>query len=117
MTTRPLFEMPDSPAADEHFRHLPHFDSGLDARVDVDLFESILKARALMTVAEHAHVICGNAVEALRAGREAAKDVAAADNDGDLDTEGVNVLDLAGDAADDLRIDAEALIDPSGLRR
>ena len=52
-----------------------------------------------------------------RAGRQAAKDVAAADHDGDFDTQSVNVLDLVGDAADDFRIDAEIRASPSGLRR
>jgi len=55
-------------------------------------------------------VIGGNAVETLRAGSKASKDVSAADHDGHFDAEFVNIFDLVRDAGDDVGIDAEALL-------
>ena len=55
-------------------------------------------------------MVGGNTIEALRAGCQATKDISAADHDGDLDAELVNILNLAGNSLNDLRLDAEALI-------
>src|SRR5262249_55206702 len=48
-------------------------------------------------------------IKPLRACGEPAKDVAAADDDADLDAQRVDVLDLVRDTSNNLRINAEAL--------
>src|SRR5690606_23702572 len=52
--------------------------------------------------AEHAHVVGACAVEAALGELRAAEEVAAADDDGDLDALGDRVRDLPGDALDDV---------------
>jgi len=47
---------------------------------------------------------------AARAGRQAAKDVATANDDTSLHAERLNLTDLLGDLGGDLRIDSEALL-------
>ena len=59
---------------------------------------------------QHAHVVGGGAVHAAHAGRQAAEDVAAADDDGRLDAEALDLADVAGDAGGDGRIDPELLV-------
>jgi hypothetical protein len=59
---------------------------------------------------QHSHVVRRDAIETLFARREAPEDIASTDDDGDLDAEAVNVLDLRCDPADDVGIDAEALL-------
>ena len=51
-------------------------------------------------------MVGGDAVHAGPGEARAAEDVAAADDDGDLDVAGQHVADLAGDALQDGRIDA-----------
>ena len=55
---------------------------------------------------EHAHVVGRDAVHAGPREARAAEDVAAADDDGDLDAAAADLADLAGDALEDRGIDA-----------
>ena len=59
-----------------------------------------------MSGGEHAHVIAGNAVHSGPGEARAAKDVAAADDDAELDSEARDLGDLAGDPRQHLRLDA-----------
>ena len=87
-----LFEVADGAAADERLGDGAHLDGGRDTRDDADVLERILQRQRVDDRREHAHVVGRRAVHALGARREAAEQVAAADDDGDLDAE---VLDLA----------------------
>ena len=51
----------------------------------------------------------------LRAGRQAAEDVAAADDDGGLDAELLDLADVLGDLRGDGRVDAELLLAHQGF--
>jgi hypothetical protein len=55
-------------------------------------------------------MIGGDSIETLRAGGETTKDIPAADDNGDFDAQVMNILNLAGDALDDLGLDAESLV-------
>jgi hypothetical protein len=102
--------MPDGAAPDEHFGDLTHFDGGLNPCMNVEFFECILQGKRVHHGSQHSHVIGGNAIKALSAGGQSAKNITTADDDGDFDAEFMNLANLAGDALYDLRIDAEALV-------
>ena len=70
---------------------------------DAVLLERILHGQAVDDGGEHAHVIAGGAIHALRAGGHAAEDVAAANDDADFDAEALNLCDVCGDAGGDVR--------------
>src|SRR5207237_29048 len=58
---------------------------------------------------QHAHVVARRPIHAFGAGRDAAEDIAAADDDADLDAEAANLRDICGDAGSDGGVDAERL--------
>ena len=62
-------------------------------------------------------MVAGDAVAALRGDRDAAKDVAAADDDADLDAHRPRLGDVGGDAVDDRDVDAEMLLAHQRLAR
>ena len=106
----PLFEMADDAAPDERLGHRAHFDAGGHARHDVLMLERVLQSEGIHDRRQHAHVVGGGAVHALGTGRQAAEDVAAADDDGDFDAELADVGDIPRDAGGDHGIDAELLV-------
>ena len=61
-----------------------------------------------MTVAEHAHVVGGDAVHVAGLLGDAAKEVAATDDDGNLDTRLADLGDLHADLVNGVDIDSEA---------
>ena len=79
------------------------------------LLERVLQRQGVDDRGQHAHVVGGGAVHAAGAGRQAAEDVAAADDDGRLDAEALNLADVARDARGDRRIDAELLLAHQGF--
>ena len=85
--------------------------AGGDARV----LERVLQGEGVDDRRQHAHVVGGGAVHPLRAGREAAEQVAAADHDRGLDAEGLDLGDLLGDLGRDGRVDAELLLAHQGF--
>src|SRR4030095_8673454 len=105
----PFFEVPDGTASDKHFGHLAHLNRRLNPSMNFQLLQGILERQGIDDCAEHAHMICRNAIKSLRAGREASKDIASADNDGDFDTQRMDIPDFAGDSVDDIRIDAKGV--------
>ena len=79
------------------------------------LFEGVLQREGVDDRGQHAHVVGLRPVHADGAGGDAAEDVAAADDDGQLHAEGLDFAhlprDLRGDVADRCRSSAR----PSGL--
>ena len=96
-TTRPFLEVSDGAAADERLGDRPHLDGGDDARDDALLLERVLQRQRVDDRRQHAHVVGGRAIHAARAGRDAAEDVAAADDDGGLDAHALDLGDVLGD--------------------
>ena len=86
-----------------------------DAGADADLLERVLQREAVDDRREHAHVVGGRAVHPLGAGGEAAEQVAAADDDGDLDAERLDLGDVLGDLRRHGGIDAELLLAHEGF--
>src|ERR1017187_130981 len=84
-------------APDERLGNRAHFDGGLHPRVHVVLFQCVLQRQRVDHGGQHPHVIARGAVEAVLARRQPAKDVAAADDDGQLDIQLLDVLDFPGD--------------------
>ena len=82
---------------------------------DVDVLERVLQRQGVDDRGEHAHVVGGRAVHALGARRQAAEQVAAADDDGDLDAELLDLADLLGDLRGDRRVDPERLLAHEGF--
>ena len=115
MTTRPFLEVADGAAADERLGDRAHLDGGHDARDDALLLERVLQREGVDDGRQHAHVVGRRAVHAAGAGRQAAEDVAAADDDGGLDAEALDLADVARDARGDRRIDAELLLAHEGF--
>ena len=102
--------MTDGLAADVRLCDLAHLDGGLYARVHIELLECILEGECVHDRGHHAHVVGRRAVHALGRAGEPAPDVAAADDDGDVDAALTDFLDLLRDIFDNSRVDAEALI-------
>ena len=82
-----------------------------------DLLERILEGQAVHHRGQHPDVVAGRPVHAPGGGRQAAEDVAAADDDPDLDAERLDLGDLAGDRQAELRVDAVLAIARGGPRR
>lgn len=97
--------MADSPAADIRFSDLLHVDSRLDAGSDAVLFHGVLEGQGIHDRSQHAHVVCRDAVHAFSRTGQAAPDVAAADDDGDLDAELIDFDDLLGNGFNRFRVD------------
>ena len=81
------------------------------------LLQGVLERQGVDHRGEHAHVVAGHAVDAAVARGQAADDVAAADDDGDLHPQGVDVADLVGDRRHHRLVDAEGLRAHQGLAR
>ena len=78
--------MADGSAKDERLRDVLHFNRGLDADWNSALLELALQSEAVDDGGEHAHVIGGRAIHSAVTGGKAAPDIAAAHDDGDLDS-------------------------------
>ena len=105
-----LLHVADGLAADVRLCDLAHLDGGMYTRVHIELLECILQGECIHDRSHHAHVVRRCAVHALGRASEPAPDVAATDDDGDIDAALADLLDLLRDVLDDSRIDAEALI-------
>jgi hypothetical protein len=102
-----LLEVPFGTTGDVRLGDLGHGDGGLHARLGTGLLEEVLQGEGVHDGAEHAHVVGAAAVHAALGEFRAAEEVAAADDDGDLDGLG-RFGDLPREAADDVGVDAEA---------
>ena len=79
--------------------------------------QGILERQPVHHGGQHPDVVTGRAVHARRARRQATEDVAASDDDADLDAELVDRGDLAGDERAERGIDAVLAIAQQGLAR
>ena len=98
--------MADGAARNVGLGDLAHGDGALHAGFDAGLLKEVLQRQAVHDGAEHAHVVGAGAVHAALGQFGAAEEVAAADDDRDLDV-GNGGGDLLGHAADGVRVDAE----------
>ena len=79
--------MADRAAPDVRLGDLVHRDRGHDPGRDADPLEGVLEGEAVHDRREHADVVAGRPVHAARRGGQAAEDVAATDDDADLDAQ------------------------------
>src|SRR5262249_54440799 len=84
-------------------------DGRQHARLQSRFLEGVLQRQRIDDGGEHAHVVGGGAVHPSDARGDAPEDVAAADDDGDLDAEPDHFKHLGGDTVEHRRIDAVAL--------
>jgi len=82
-------------------KYLTHGDRRLHPRADAGLLEEVLQREAVHDGAEHAHVVGACAVEALLRELGTAEEVAAADDDRDLDAGSHGLGDLGCHPSDD----------------
>ena len=108
MTTRFFFQVAHRAAANVGLGDLVHFDGGHDAAEEPSLFNGVLQRDGIDDGRKHAHVVGGDAVHVDGLLGDAAEEVATADDDRDLATQGVHVGDLGGDLVDEDRVDAKA---------
>ena len=87
-----------------------HLDRGRDPGHDVVMLERVLQGERVDHGREHAHVVGGRAVHALGAGREAAEQIAAADDHRRLHPELLDFADVGRDPVRHRGIDAELLL-------
>ena len=90
-------------AADEGFRDVFHFDSGLHHAGDAVVFERAFEGERVHDGGEHADVIGGRAVHPAGGGARAAPEIPAADDDAELEPAFHRLADFQGDAVDDFR--------------
>ena len=105
----PLLQMPDRTAADVVLADLVNLQGRHDARVRALTFERVLHRQRVDDRGQHAHLVGRHAVHARLGQTRAAKDVAAADHEPDLDAPGGDFGDLVRNSTDDGRIDAVLL--------
>ena len=101
--------MSNGTAADERLGHLVHLDGAHHAGEDVLLLQRVLQRERVDDRGQHTHVIGGDAVHLLGLFGDAAKEVAAADYDGDLDPGPVDLTDFSRDFVHPLVVDSKAL--------
>ena len=95
-----LLEVADGPAPDVGLGDLGHLDRRLHPGGLAEALEGVLQGEGVDDRGQHAHVVGLGAVHAGAGAGHAPPDVAAADDDGDLDVEvAADLDDLAGDAA------------------
>ena len=85
MTMRPFSRCRSARPRDVRLGDLGHRDGGLDAGLRARLLQEVLQGEGVHHRAEHAHVVGASAVHAALAELGAAEEVAAADDDRDLD--------------------------------
>ena len=81
-------------------------DRRQDARVGAVPLERLLDRERVQDGREHAHVVAGGAVDALRRGRHAAVDVAAADHERELEPVRAHVDELRRELVDGAGVEA-----------
>jgi len=110
-----LLEVTDGAAPDVGLGHLAHVDCRENARVGAVALERLLDGERIEHRREHAHVVAGRSVDALRRGGHAAVDVPAADHERDLETVAPHVDELLRELVHGARIQPELLRPHQGL--
>ena len=109
MTTLPCIHVGGRLALREAFAKLGHGDCRQHDGIDAELDQRGAQRQRIDDGGKHAHVVAGDAVAALGGHRNAAKDVAAANDHADLDAKRPRLGDVGGDAIDDRDVYAEML--------
>ena len=112
-----LLEVPHGAAADVRLGDLRDHERREDAGVGPPPLERVLERERVEDGGEHAGVVRRRAVHPLRGGGDAAVDVAAADDDRELQPLRLDVDDLTGDLVDRLRVGAVLVIPHQRLAR
>ena len=86
---------------------MSHGDRRLHASLDAELLQEVLQSQAVHDRTEHAHVVGTGAVHPPLVQLGTPEEVAAADDDRDLDTVRHHIGDLAGDRVDDVGVHPE----------
>lgn len=111
-----FFHVADGAVADEAFGDGFDFNGGLDAGVDAQGQEFFFEGEGVDDGAQHAHVVGGGLLDVALLGEfGTADDVAATDDDGELDAHGVGLFDFIGDVIELFGLDAEAAWLAEGL--
>ena len=101
-----LLEVAQRAAADVRLGDLVDPQRRLHSRFDAGATQRVLQRERIHKRGQHAHVVGGCTIHSGRAGRDAAEDVAAADDDGDLDAEPDDLAHFGDDPVDRLALDA-----------
>ena len=99
-----FFEVANGAAADVRFGDLMHLNGGHDAGGNAELFEGILEGQGIDDGGEHAHVVSGDAVHFVRGSGDTAKDVAATENETDLDARAGDFCDFTSERLNAFRV-------------
>jgi hypothetical protein len=110
-----FLQVADRFSPDIRLDHLLDVERRLHAARDPGLAHGVRQRERVHHRGEHSHVVGGGAVHARRAGRDAAKDVAATDHHAELHPEARHLRHLAHDRLDRLAVDAERVVAHQGF--
>jgi hypothetical protein len=110
-----LLEVPDRPAADIRLGDLRCGQCGEHPRVRATALERVLERERVQERREHARVVGGRTVHALRGRLEAAVDVPGAHDDRELEPLLLHVDDLTRECGDAVRVEPVLLLAHEGL--
>src|SRR5690606_10283514 len=105
-----LFQVADGAPADVVLADVVDLDRAHHPDLGAALFQRVLHGQRVDHGGEHAHLVAGDPVHAAGGQPRAAEDVAAADHHADLGPGLLGLDDLAGQAVDDLGVDAVVLV-------
>ena len=105
-----LGQVVDGATANIGLADLVHLDSAHHAAGNIVVLKGILQGKRVHNGSEHAHVIGLGTVHTTGGAGHAAENVAAADNDANLMTNGEQLLDLLGKMIGNLGVDAVVAI-------
>src|SRR6185503_1304695 len=112
-----FFQVADCLAADVGLDHLLDVERRLHAAGDSCLTHGVRQRERVHHGGEHAHVVGGGPVHSLRARRQAAEDVAAADHHAELHPHARDLRDLVDDRLDRRAVDAKRIVPHQGFPR
>ena len=107
--------MTNRAAANKRLGDLIHLDGGLYPGMNALLLQRVLQGQGVDDGGQHTHVVGGDTVHLTGLLGHAAKEIPAANNNGDLDAQGLDVGKFSSNFVDAERIDAEALVCGQGL--
>jgi hypothetical protein len=111
----PLLQVADCPPLDVWFGNRFHFDSRLQAGIDVQVFQGALECKTVDHRREHAHIIGGGSIHPAATRIDAAKDISATNDDPKLHPDHRDITDFGGHDIHDLGIDAKGSFTRKGF--
>ena len=112
-----FFQMSDRAPADVGLGHRAHLDRRQHARLTAGLLERVLEGQRVDDGGQHTHVVSGGSLHAARAGGHAAENVAAPDDDRQLDAQRGDLAYLVADPREHGRVEPVALAPGQSLPR